>query len=188
MLSWIVGLTAAIYVFAGGLKACAWADLVQGTALILGGIIIMVLALQALDRPQAFEGVDAAAVVQSLGVDEGASLGEKLQVLKERKMHMVLPSTSTFLPWTALLFGIWIPNLYYWGLNQYIMQRTLGASSLAHGQNGVVFAAGLKLIIPFIVCIPGIIAFELYADKMQQNAMQDQQLNAPILRELADPT
>ena len=49
-------------------------------------------------------------------------------------MHMVLPRTSTFLPWTALLLGIWIPNFYYWGLNQYIMQRTLGASSLAKGR------------------------------------------------------
>lgn len=184
LLSWVVGLTAAIYVFVGGLKACAWADLVQGTALILGGIVIMYLALQALDRPHEFEGVDAAAISQSLGVGAEASLGEKLQVLKERKMHMVLPSTSTFLPWTALLFGIWIPNLYYWGLNQYIMQRTLGASSLAQGQRGIVFAAGLKLIIPFIVCIPGIISFELYADKMHRNAMEGQQLNASILRDL----
>jgi SSS family solute:Na+ symporter len=85
-----------------------------------------------------------------------------------------------------LLLGIWIPNFYYWGLNQYIMQRTLGASSLAEGQKGVVFAAGLKLVIPFIVCIPGIIAFTLYADKMKENAMQDEKLNAGVLRALDD--
>ncbi len=182
-LSWVVGVGAAIYVVAGGLKACAWADLIQGSALILGGAVILVLALMALDQPGQYEKIDEAAVYASLGVDEDASLGEKFQVLKEQKMHMVLPRASDFLPWTALLLGIWIPNLYYWGLNQYIMQRTLGASSLSHGQKGVVFAAGLKLIIPFIVCVPGIIAFTLYGRTMQENAMTDEQLNAPILAE-----
>ena len=183
-LAWIVGVVAGIYVMAGGLKACAWADLIQGSALILGGAVIMVLSFQALDRPDQFEGIDASRVNESLGVSADASLGEKFQALKEEKMHMVLPRSSTFLPWTALLLGIWIPNFYYWGLNQYIMQRTLGASSLAEGQKGVVFAAALKLIIPFIVCIPGIIAFTLYADKMKENAMQDEKLNAGVLRAL----
>lgn len=182
-LSWAVGVVAAIYVFAGGLKACAWADLIQGAALIVGGIVIMILSFQALNSPSDFEGIDEAAVHASLGVDSGASFGEKFEVLKRESMHMVLPRTSTFLPWTALLLGIWIPNLYYWGLNQYIMQRTLGASSLAEGQKGVVFAAGLKLIIPFVVCIPGIIAFTLYAPKMAENAMTDKRLNAPALAE-----
>jgi SSS family solute:Na+ symporter len=182
-LSWAVGIVAAIYVFAGGLKACAWADLIQGAALIVGGAVIMVLAFQALDNPADFEGIDPVAVNDSLGVGDDASFGEKFGVLKEESMHMVLPSTSTFLPWTALLLGIWIPNFYYWGLNQYIMQRTLGASSLAEGQKGVVFAAGLKLIIPFIVCIPGIIAFTLYGPKMAENAMTDKRLNAPALEE-----
>jgi len=183
-LSWAVGIVAAVYVAAGGLKACAWADLIQGSALIIGGAVIMVLAFMALDRPGDFEGIDAAAVQQSLHVGPDASFGEKFAVLKAEKMHMVLPRASDFLPWTALLLGIWIPNFYYWGLNQYIMQRTLGASSLAQGQKGVVFAAALKLIIPFIVCIPGIIAFTLYGEKMQENAMTDQRLNAPVLKKL----
>jgi len=180
-LAWVVGIAAAIYVAAGGLKACAWADLIQGAALILGGAVIMVLALMALDRPADFDGIDPQAVSADLGVDDSAPLGEKLAVLKQRKMHMVLPATSTFLPWTALLLGIWIPNIYYWGLNQYIMQRTLGASSLAEGQRGTVFAAFLKLIVPFIVCVPGIIAFTLYGPKMAENAMNDPSLNKPVL-------
>jgi SSS family solute:Na+ symporter len=182
-LSWLVGIVAALYVASGGLAACAWADLIQGSALIIGGAIIMILALMALDRPQDFSGTDPAAVSASLGVDQSATLTEKFEVLKDRQMHMVLPSSSTFLPWTALLLGIWIPNLYYWGLNQYIMQRTLGASSLAAGQKGVVFAAGLKLIIPFIVCIPGVIASTLYHQKMQENAQTGIKLNAPVLEE-----
>lgn len=180
-LSWIIGIVAAVYVMAGGLKACAWADLIQGSALIVGGAVIMVLAFMALDKPGNFEGINVAAVHESLGVDQTASFADKFQVLKQEKMHMVLPRENDFLPWTALLLGIWIPNFYYWGLNQYIMQRTLGAQSLAQGQKGVVFAAALKLIVPFIVCIPGIIAFSLYSEKMQENAMTDQRLNAPVL-------
>ncbi|MHC4286608.1 MAG: sodium:solute symporter family transporter, partial [Planctomycetota bacterium] len=179
-LSWFVGILAGIYVAAGGLKACAWADLIQGSALIIGGAVIMVLTFMALDDPSKF-GINAAAVNNSLGLGEGAAFGDKFAALKDSSMHMALPRTSTFLPWTALLLGIWIPNFYYWGLNQFIMQRTLGAHSLREGQRGVVFAAFLKLIIPFIVCIPGIIAFTLYAGKMQENAMSLKLLNKPVL-------
>jgi len=185
-LSWFVGILAAAYVAAGGLKACAWADLIQGSALIVGGAIIMVLSFMALNNPGKFEGIDVSAVNASLGLESGATFAEKFAVLKETKMHMVLPSTSTFLPWTALLIGIWIPNFYYWGLNQYIMQRTLGAHSLREGQRGVVFAALLKLLIPFIVCIPGIIAFTLYGPKMRDNAMNMEALNKPVLAAFAD--
>jgi len=185
-LSWFVGILAGIYVAAGGLKACAWADLIQGSALIVGGAIIMVLAFMALDNPGKFEGIDVASVNASLGVEDGATLGEKFLALKESSMHMVLPRTSNFLPWTALLIGIWIPNFYYWGLNQYIMQRTLGAHSLREGQKGIVFAAFLKLIIPFLVCIPGIIAFTLYSSKMKDDAMNLETLNKPVLKAFND--
>jgi SSS family solute:Na+ symporter len=180
-LSWFVGILAGVYVAAGGLKACAWADLIQGSALIVGGAVIMVLSFMALDNPGGFEGINAAVVNTSLGLGDGATFGEKFMALKNANMHMVLPRSSTFLPWTALLLGIWIPNFYYWGLNQYIMQRTLGAHSLREGQRGVVFAAFLKLIIPFIVCIPGIIAFTLYSPKMQEDAMNQKAFNKPVL-------
>ena len=184
VLSWIVGIAAAAYVAAGGLKACAWTDLFWGSSLIIGGAIIMALTFMALDKPETFKEIDGAAVCKSIGVEEDASFAEKFGALKEKKMHMVLARDAAFLPWTALLLGIWIPNFYYWGLNQYIMQRTLGARSLADGQRGVVFAAGMKLIIPFIVCIPGIIAFSLFCEgKMQENAMRGKRLNAPALEE-----
>jgi len=90
-LSWFVGILAGIYVAAGGLKACAWADLIQGSALIVGGAIVMVLAFMALDNPGKFEGIDVASVNASLGVGDGATLGEKFLALKESSMHMVLP-------------------------------------------------------------------------------------------------
>jgi SSS family solute:Na+ symporter len=80
---------------------------------------------------------------------------------------MVLPADHPVLPWTALVIGLWIPNFYYWGLNQYITQRTLAAKSLKEGQLGIIFAASLKLIIPFVIVFPGIMAAQLYGDSMK---------------------
>ena len=80
---------------------------------------------------------------------------------------MVRPLEDKKIPWPALLIGLWIPNFFYWGLNQYITQRTLGSKSLAEGQKGIIFAAFLKLIIPFIVVIPGILAFNLYSGDLK---------------------
>ena len=80
------------------------------------------------------------------------------------------PRKTRDIPWTALLIGLWIPNFFYWGLNQYIVQRTLGSKSLAEGQKGIVFAAFLKLIIPFVVVIPGILAFNLFSGDLHDSA------------------
>ena len=93
--------------------------------------------------------------------------------LNSNRLNMFLPKDDNVLPWTALLLGLWIPNFYYWGLNQYITQRTLGSSSLAEGQKGIVFSAFLKLVIPFVVVIPGIIAFNLFYKPMQLDSRKD---------------
>jgi SSS family solute:Na+ symporter len=161
--SWIIGALAAVYVAAGGLKACAWADLLQGSALILGGAIVLVLALRALGN------ADPAAMWLSPELTNAGGL-ERFRELNRAKLHMVLPASDQYVPWTALAIGLWIPNFYYWGLNQYIIQRTLGSKSLAEGQKGTVFAAAMKLIIPFIVVFPGIIAFNLFSDEMRADA------------------
>ena len=69
------------------------------------------------------------------------------------------------LPGIAVLIGgLWVANLYYWGFNQYIIQRTLAAKSLKEAQRGIAFAAFLKLIVPLIVVIPGIVAFVMYTE------------------------
>lgn len=161
--SWIIGVLAAVYVAAGGLKACAWADLLQGSALILGGAIVVFFAMSALGK------ADPEVIGLAPGMADAGPIA-KYWSLNHGKMHMALPPANTVLPCTALMLGIWVPNLYYWGLNQYIMQRTLGASSLGEGQKGVVFAAALKLVIPFIVVIPGIVAFNLYKSDMKEDA------------------
>ena len=142
---WLIGVFAAAYTTFGGLKAVIWADLIQGSALILGGAIVLFFGLQAMT--------------------EGGGLVAGWNAFMEQagdKMHMSLPNEHPELPFTALFFGIWIPNFYYWGLNQYITQRTLASKSLSEGQKGVLFAAALKLIIPFVIVIPGIMAWILY--------------------------
>lgn len=178
--SLIIGIIAMVYVAAGGLKACAWADLVQGSALIVGGAVIMIFAFKMLggvSEAMYIEDVRTGAVgIKTFTGEEGAM--QRFLDLNRVRLNMFLPKDDTVLPWTALLLGLWIPNLYYWGLNQYITQRTLGSASLAEGQKGIVFAAFMKLLIPFVIVIPGIIAFNLFAPEMKYKAVQD---NAPVI-------
>jgi SSS family solute:Na+ symporter len=164
---WILGGLAAGYVAVGGLKACAWADLLQGSALIVGGGIITYFAFQKLGITDVSALVDATGSVAT--VDASAGAMEKFNTLNETAMHMDTPA----MPWPILIVGIWIPNFYYWGLNQYITQRILGSASLADGQKGLVLAAFLKLLIPFIIVIPGIIAFNLFSTEMAEGANTD---------------
>jgi SSS family solute:Na+ symporter len=173
---WIIGILAAVYVFAGGLRACAWADLIQGTALIIGGAVIAYLAMKLLGRadPTALVATGAAPVDASQLADAGAI--ERLRLLnagdwETGKLHMIRPPDDPEIPWTALVVGLWIPNFFYWGLNQYITQRTLGSRTLAEGQRGVVFAAFLKLLIPFVVVIPGILAYNLFTSDLESAAI-----------------
>jgi SSS family solute:Na+ symporter len=139
---WGIGIIAAVYTTWGGLKAVAWADVFQGTALVLGGAVVLVFGLIAVGGFDNFFTHNA------------------------DRLHMVLPADHPVLPWTALVVGLWIPNIYYWGLNQYITQRTLAAKSLKEGQKGVIFAAAIKIIIPFVIVFPGIMAAQLYGNSM----------------------
>jgi len=178
--SLVIGLIAMLYVTTGGLKACAWADLIQGSALIVGGVVISWFAFAKLGG-----AAEAARVVNVetgsvtiTALAQGSGALERFVELNRPRLTMFLPSTDTVLPWTALLLGLWIPNFYYWGLNQYITQRTLGSKSLSQGQKGIVFAAFMKLLIPFVIVVPGIIAFNLFAGDMQKAAVYD---NGPIM-------
>jgi solute:Na+ symporter, SSS family len=178
---WIIGCLAAVYVFVGGLKACAWADLIQGSALIIGGAIIAYLAMRALGSadPDALAQTAANSNLNMETLTNSGPIGRFMELnkggLPGGKLHMVRPAADPEIPWTALVIGLWIPNFFYWGLNQYITQRTLGSKSLAEGQRGVVFAASLKLLIPFLVVIPGILAFNLYSDDLRQEAARKNQ-------------
>ncbi len=140
---WIIGLITATYTVWGGLKAVAWADLFQGGALLLGGITIFFLGLRACGGWESFSQANA------------------------DKLHMVLPSTHTGLPWTGVSSGMWIVLVYYCGLNQFIVQRNLAAKTLRDGQLGVIFAGALWLIVPFAIVLPGIMSYHLYHGQMK---------------------
>ena len=173
---WVMGIMAALYVTFGGLKACAWADLIQGTALILGGVLIMWFALKRMGATPVAELATATGGAVS-GIADTASGWSKLLALNGDKLHMVLPRSDLNIPWTALVVGLWIPNFYYWGLNQYITQRVLGSASLKQGQKGIVFAAALKLVVPFIIVFPGIMAFNLFSKDMAEFAAKDPKIS-----------
>ena len=184
----IIGICATVYVFVGGLKACAWTDLIWGAALIIGGGVVGWLALQTIEAMDPNVLIQTASATSGATVDQLASASglERFFILNGGdaltatnavggKLHMIRPADDPEIPWTALCLGLWIPNFFYWGLNQYIMQRTLASKSLAEGQMGVVFAAGLKLLIPFVVLIPGILAYNLYNADMRASATKKAQ-------------
>ncbi len=140
---------AAAYSLYGGLSAVAWTDVVQVALLVLGGLITSFIALNHV-------------------TPEGGVLHGLSHIYKSagEKFHMILSRDNPEyfnLPGIAVLIGgMWVANLYYWGFNQYIIQRTLAAKSLKEAQHGIAFAAFLKLIIPLLVVIPGIVAFVLF--------------------------
>jgi SSS family solute:Na+ symporter len=185
---WLMGLMAAVYVAVGGLKACAWADLIQGTALVLGGAIITYFAFRALglaDPSSLTVGVGETGIAPVIGAIPEGGVARFFELNKD-KLHMVMSAQNPDIPWTALVLGLWIPNFYYWGLNQYITQRLLGSASLAEGQKGIVLAAALKLVIPFVIVFPGLIAFNLYTKDMVVSAGNSPKIQVANEKALAE--
>jgi SSS family solute:Na+ symporter len=156
----IIGLAlfAAAYSLYGGLSAVAWTDVIQVVLLIGGGLVTTFLALSDVSP-------DGGIISGFKHVYE--AVPEKFSMILQ-KGEIITPNGEdaySYLPGLAVLIGgMWVANLYYWGFNQYIIQRTLAAKSLKEAQHGIVFAAFLKILIPLIVVIPGIIAFVLNAD------------------------
>ena len=156
----IIGLAlfAAAYSLWGGLAAVAWTDVVQVVVLIFGGLMMTYFALVNLgDGGSAFEGLKY--VYET--VPERFSM-----ILSKEEIITPNGKDAWFdLPGLAVLIGgMWVANLYYWGFNQYIIQRTLAAKSLEEGQKGIAFAAFLKLLIPIFVVLPGIIVYVMNLD------------------------
>ena len=144
----IIGLAlfALVYSIYGGLSAVVWTDVIQVFFLVLGGLMTTWMA------------------VSFIGGDGGFLSGfDKMYQAAPDHFNMILDQSNPQfmnLPGIAVLIGgLWVANLYYWGFNQYIIQRTLAAKSVAEAQKGILFAAFLKLIVPFLVVIPGIAAY-----------------------------
>lgn len=153
----------AVFITLGGMKVIGYTDVIQVFFLVLGGLVTTYLALNLV-----------AEKFGTTGVMNGFHL---MTSHASDHFHMILqrdnPSYLDLPGLTVLLGGMWIANFSYWGCNQYITQRALGAD-LPTARNGILFAAFLKLLMPVIVVLPGIAAFVLY----QQGSFQTELLNA----------
>jgi SSS family solute:Na+ symporter len=160
LLTSIIGLAlfAAAYSLWGGLAAVAWTDVVQVVLLIFGGLLMTYFALSNVTDTGNF--VDGLKYIYDKAPERFSMILSKGEIITPngRDAWWDLPGLA------VLIGGMWVANLYYWGFNQYIIQRTLAAKSLEEGQKGIVFAAFLKLIIPLIVVLPGIIAYVMNLD------------------------
>ncbi len=164
---WGIGLFASAYTIYGGLRAVVWSDFIQGVAILLGGAMML--------------GIGFDAVGGGQGVLEGAA--RFLEANRDR-LHTALPADHPEVPWTAVFVGgLWIAQFFYWGVNQFVVQRALAARSLAEGQRGVLFGAWLKILVPFLICLPGILAVQLYGDQISH----PDQAYPVLVRELLPP-
>ena len=146
---------AGIYSIYGGLASVAWTDVLQVVFLVGGGLVTAIFALSAVGGG---EGILAG--LNNIFTD--LTSGEHLN---DSHLHLVIQQShgeSAFanVPGiAAVVGGVWLTNLGYWGFNQYIIQKGLAAKSISEAQKGLVFAGFLKILVPFIVCLPGICAY-----------------------------
>jgi SSS family solute:Na+ symporter len=150
----------AIIITIGGMKVIGFTDVIQVFFLVIGGLAATYLAVTLVSDKYGMEGLANGFKLMTQNHDD--------------HFHMIYPKGNPHymsLPGLTVLFGgMWIVNLNYWGCNQYITQRALGAD-LNTARNGLLFAAFLKLLMPVIVTLPGIAAYALYQKGMFQQEM-----------------
>ncbi|MGR3808906.1 solute:sodium symporter family transporter [Jiulongibacter sp. NS-SX5] len=145
----VIGGIGSMYAIFGGLKAVAFSDTLNGIGLFLGGLLITYLALKEVD----------ANVIEGL---------KTVYTSNPEKFNMI-GSRDSVLPFSTLFTGLMINQLYFWGMNQSIIQRAFGAKNLVEAQKGLIYTGVLKLFIPIIIVLPGLVAFHLYGDQFFDN-------------------
>jgi SSS family solute:Na+ symporter len=140
---WSIGIIGSIYAIFGGLKAVAVSDSINAVGLLIGGSLIPIFGLMFIGDGNVFTGLNILTT----------ALPEKFDIIG---------GPDSDVPFWTLFTGMIIVNFYYWGTNQAIIQRALGARNLKEGQKGLLLAAFIKILGPFIVVLPGIIAFYIF--------------------------
>ena len=138
-----IGSIGAVYAVFGGLKAVAISDTLNGVGLLIIGVAVPLLGLSMLGEGSVGQGLY---IITNSNTDKLNAIG----------------SASDPTPFATLFTGMIFANLFYWCTNQYVIQRTLGAKNLAEGQKGVLFSGFFKVMVPFMMMLPGVIAFHLY--------------------------
>tara|TARA_R110002050_G_scaffold244404_1_gene381184 strand:- start:241 stop:1839 length:1599 start_codon:yes stop_codon:yes gene_type:complete len=153
----IIGVIGSIYAIFGGLKAVAYSDTINGFGLLIGGLLIPILALLAIGDNNIVDGL----------VKVYKYAPEKFNVVGAR---------DSVLPFEVLFTGLIINQLYFWGMNQTIIQRALGAKNLKEAQKGLLITGLFKILIPLVIVLPGVICYyyfqETYFD--QQDSVYPQ--------------
>ena len=145
-----IGIIGSIYAIFGGLKAVAVSDTINGYGLLLGGLAIPFLALYAIGDGSLFDGLS------------------KVYQNSPEKFNVVGAKDSV-MPFEVLFTGLIINQLYFWAMNQTIIQRALGAKNLVEAQKGMLYTGVLKILVPTIIILPGVIGFYYYGDSLYEN-------------------
>lgn len=143
----MIGCIGALYAVLGGLRAVAVSDTLNGMGLLIIGMAVPLMGLSKLGDGSVIQGLETVVTAET----------QKLNAIG---------SADDPTPFPTLFTGMIFANLFYWCANQYVIQRTLGAKDLAEGQKGVLFSGFFKVLVPFIMMIPGVIAFHLYGDSL----------------------
>ncbi len=145
-----IGILGSFYAIFGGLKAVAISDTINGYGLLIGGLLVPVIALYSIGDGNVLTGLSK--------VFEHAP--EKFNVRGAK---------DSVMPFGVLFTGLIINQLYFWGMNQTIIQRALGAKNLKEAQKGLLFTGVLKILVPLIIVLPGVIGFYYFGDSMYEN-------------------
>ena len=146
----VVGMIGSFYAIFGGLKAVAYSDTINGYGLLIGGLMIPILALIDIGNGNVFAGLSTVFCHSP----------EKFNVIGTR---------DSVLPFETLFTGLVINQLYFWCMNQTIIQRALGAKNLVEAQKGLLYTGVLKVLVPIIIVLPGVIGFYYFGDSLYEN-------------------
>ena len=140
-----IGVVGAIYAIFGGLKAVAVSDTLNGIGLLIGGLLVPILALMTIGGGNVLDG-----------------LSEVYEFAPEK--FNVIGAPDSVLPFGVLFTGLIINQLYFWGMNQTIVQRALGAKNLKEAQKGLLLTGLFKILIPLVIVLPGVICYYYFQD------------------------
>jgi SSS family solute:Na+ symporter len=141
-----IGVIGSIYAILGGLKAVAYSDMLNAIGLMIGGLMVPIFALWDIGSGNVLSGMS------------------KVYETVPEKFN-VIGAEDSVLPFSTLFTGLMINQIYFWGMNQTIIQRALGAKNMAEAQKGLLYTGIFKILIPLIIVLPGVIAFYYYGEQ-----------------------
>lgn len=158
---WGIGIIGSIYAVFGGLKAVAVSDSINAIGLIVGGIMIPVFGLMAIGDGSVLGGLDTLMAANPERFDSTGNHGQEV-------------------PFATIFTGMMLVQLFYWGTNQQIIQRALGAKNLAEGQKGLLLASSTKILGPLILVLPGMIAYYYFEGSIDSNSAYPELVRAVL--------